>query len=116
MNRLLSVLTIFQRKLGVLWRAFLHPATPFYLKAIMVGVVVYLISPIDLVPDFFAVIGWVDDILLITFAVNWIMKRLPENTADQHNPTHRAYRGEFNDSDFSDDYSGPVINGKARRN
>lgn len=112
---------VFQQRLGTLWRAFLHPKTPFYLKAIMVAVTIYLISPIDLMPDFFAIIGWVDDVLLVTLAMNWIMKRLPEEVFSkpemftQNDPTARATR-EQDPSRFSDEYDGPIINGKATRN
>ena len=81
----------------------------------MVAVAVYLISPIDLMPDFFAVIGWVDDVLLVTLAMNWIMKRLPADVANHVDPTARASR-EQDPAHFSDEYDGPIINGKARRN
>ena len=109
MNRIFSVLIRFQENLGILWRAFLHPKTPFYLKAIMVAVVIYLISPIDILPDFIAVLGWVDDVLLVTFAVNWIAARLPEEIFDSPHPTRRAPRYDPNED------SGPIINGRARR-
>lgn len=92
----------------------------------MVAVTIYLISPIDLMPDFFAVIGWVDDVLLVTLAMNWIMKRLPEEVLSkpemftQNDPTARAERAQNstgqNPQRFSDEYDGPIINGKARRN
>lgn len=80
----------------------------------MVAVAVYLISPIDLMPDFFAVIGWVDDVLLVTLAMNWIMKRLPSDVANNVDPTARATRGQ-DPSRFSDEYDGPIINARANR-
>lgn len=82
----------------------------------MIGVVLYLISPIDVLPDFFAVIGWVDDVLLITLAMNWIIKRLPNEVFARTEPTERARREGFPEDNFENDYSGPIINGKARRN
>lgn len=82
----------------------------------MVGVVIYLISPIDVLPDFFAVIGWVDDVLLVTLAMNWILKRLPDKVYSQGEPTQRAPRESFSDDNFENGYTGPIINGKARRN
>ncbi len=106
---------MFQQRLGTLWHAFLHPKTPFYLKAVMVAVAIYLVSPIDLMPDFFAIIGWVDDVLLVTLAMNWIMKRLPSEVLEKSDPTARANR-EQDPTRFSDEYDGPIINGKAERN
>jgi uncharacterized membrane protein YkvA (DUF1232 family) len=43
----------------------------------MVGLVAYLISPIDLIPEFIPFLGIVDDIVVVPFVVNWIAKRLP---------------------------------------
>ncbi len=105
MNRVLSVLMMFQRHLTILWRAFLHPRTPLHLKAAMVGVVIYLISPVDLLPDFFMIVGWIDDVLLVTFAINWIMKRLPPEVLED--PLGTSY----NDPDPD----GPTIDGTFRR-
>ena len=50
----------------------------------MVGIVVYVISPIDLMPDFLVGLGWIDDILLVTFAVNWIVGRLEREVFSQN--------------------------------
>jgi uncharacterized membrane protein YkvA (DUF1232 family) len=38
----------------------------------------YLISPIDLVPDFLAVFGWADDVAILALGIPAIVKRLPE--------------------------------------
>ena len=48
-----------------LWFAGKHPATPWYAKALGVFVVAYALSPIDLIPDFVPVLGYVDDVLLL---------------------------------------------------
>lgn len=69
----------FRGHLVTLWHAFWHPETPFYLKALMLAVIAYVLSPIDLMPDIFAVVGWLDDALLVAFAVEWIVSRLPQN-------------------------------------
>ena len=98
----------------MLWRGFLHPVTPFYLKAMMVGVVVYLVSPFDIVPDFFLGLGLIDDVLLIAFAVNWMVNRLPREVFEQ--PRRGA---NFDDTERyrqrPDDSGGPTIDGTSRR-
>jgi uncharacterized membrane protein YkvA (DUF1232 family) len=38
----------------------------------------YLISPIDLVPDFLAVFGWADDVAILMLGIPAIVKRLPD--------------------------------------
>lgn len=71
-------LLTFRNELAVLWRAFLDPTTPLWLKAAMLGVVAYLISPIDLIPEFLPLLGIVDDLVLVPLMVSWIAKRVPQ--------------------------------------
>lgn len=49
---------------STLWFAGKHPKTPWYAKALGLFVVAYALSPIDLIPDFIQVLGYVDDVLL----------------------------------------------------
>ena len=48
-----------------LWFAGKHPASPWYVRALGFFVVAYALSPIDLIPDFIPVLGFVDDVLLL---------------------------------------------------
>ena len=47
------------------WFVCKHPGTPWYAKALGVFVVAYALSPLDLIPDFIPVLGYVDDVLLL---------------------------------------------------
>jgi uncharacterized membrane protein YkvA (DUF1232 family) len=58
-----------------LWFAWRHPQTPWYAKLIAVLVVAYAFSPIDLIPDFIPVLGFVDDALLLPVGI-WIALKL----------------------------------------
>ncbi|MCZ8254185.1 MAG: YkvA family protein, partial [Polaromonas sp.] len=58
-----------------LWFAGKHPATPWYAKALGLFVVAYALSPIDLIPDFIPVLGYVDDVLLLPGLI-WLAVRL----------------------------------------
>lgn len=58
-----------------LWFACRHAATPWYAKALGVFVVAYALSPIDLIPDFVPVLGYVDDVLLLPGLI-WLTIRL----------------------------------------
>lgn len=59
-----------------LWFAVRHPDTPWYAKALAAVIVAYALSPIDLIPDFVPVLGYLDDLLLlpglIWLAVRWL--------------------------------------------
>ncbi|PLC52312.1 hypothetical protein CR155_18840 [Pollutimonas nitritireducens] len=58
-----------------LWFAGKHPRTPWYAKALGVFVVAYALSPIDLIPDFIPILGYVDDVLLLPGLI-WLAIRL----------------------------------------
>ena len=60
-----------------LWFAAKNPRTPWYAKAIGVLVVAYALSPIDLIPDFVPVLGYVDDVLLLPGLIFLAIKLLP---------------------------------------
>jgi len=74
MRRLLQ----FRNELVILWRAFLAPETPAWLKGLMLLIPAYLLSPIDLIPDFIPVLGWVDDAIVIPLLVSLIVRMLPQ--------------------------------------
>jgi uncharacterized membrane protein YkvA (DUF1232 family) len=60
-----------------LWLALRHPEAPLWLKLGSAGLVLYLISPVDLLPDVIPVLGMVDDLVLIPLAMRWMLNRLP---------------------------------------
>jgi len=61
-----------------LYLAYRHPATPWYAKVFAALVVAYAFSPIDLIPDFIPVLGYLDDILLVPLGITLAMKMIPE--------------------------------------
>lgn len=60
-----------------LWFAGKHPKTPWYAKALGLFVVAYALSPIDLIPDFIPVPGYVDDVLLLPGLIWLTLQLLP---------------------------------------
>lgn len=64
-----------KRDAVMLWFARRHPDTPLLAKVICVLAVLYALSPIDLVPDFVPILGYVDDVLLLP-AMIWLAVRL----------------------------------------
>ena len=65
-----------------LWVALRHPRAPLWLKLGSAGLVLYLISPVDLLPDVIPVLGLVDDLVLIPVAMRWMLNRLPAHLRD----------------------------------
>lgn len=64
-----------------LWLALRHPGSPGWLKLGTAAIVLYLFSPIDLLPDALPFIGVVDDLVLVPLAIRFMLKRLPPHIA-----------------------------------
>lgn len=66
-----------------LWFAYKHPDTPFVAKALSVFVVAYALSPIDLIPDFIPVLGYLDDVILLPGLVWLTIKLVPDTVLQE---------------------------------
>ena len=66
-----------KRDAVTLWFAKSHPRTPWAAKALGVFVVAYALSPIDLIPDFIPVLGYLDDALLLPVLIWLTVRMLP---------------------------------------
>lgn len=60
-----------------LYLAYRDPRTPWYAKAFAALVVGYVFSPIDLIPDFVPLLGYVDDVVLVPLGVALALKMIP---------------------------------------
>ena len=58
-----------------LWFATRHSGVPWYTKALGIFVVAYALSPIDLIPDFIPVLGYLDDVILLPGLI-WLAVRM----------------------------------------
>ncbi|HEY7489572.1 MAG TPA: YkvA family protein [Candidatus Tectomicrobia bacterium] len=62
-----------------LYLAARDPRTPWYAKIIVAGIVAYAFSPIDLIPDFVPVLGYLDDLILIPMGIALAIKLIPHS-------------------------------------
>ena len=81
-KRLSVIWSLVKGDARLLWYALQHPLAPPWLKWGTAGVLLYLISPVDLIPDVIPVIGLLDDIILVPLAIRWLLKHLPANIRD----------------------------------
>lgn len=68
----------------LLWRLMRDPRVPRRTKLVIGGAVAYVASPVDLIPEFVPVIGLVDDLLLMTFAIHHIVEVAGEEVVLEH--------------------------------
>jgi len=67
-----------KKKLGILYFAFQDPRTPWPAKLLIVLVIAYALSPVDVIPDFIPLLGYLDDLLLIPGGIALAIKLIPE--------------------------------------
>jgi uncharacterized membrane protein YkvA (DUF1232 family) len=67
-----------KRELNALALASRDPRTPWYAKALAIGVVAYAFSPIDLIPDPIPVLGYLDDLILIPLGIALTLRLIPD--------------------------------------
>ncbi len=56
-----------------------HPNTPWYAKAIGFFTIAYALSPIDLIPDFIPILGYLDDLILLPLLITVCIKLIPKD-------------------------------------
>lgn len=66
-----------------LYLAYRDPRVPWYAKLLAVCVVGYALSPIDLIPDFIPVLGYLDDLVLIPLGVALALRMIPPVVMDE---------------------------------
>lgn len=68
---------LLKRETYALYLAYRHPDTPWYAKLFAACIVAYAFSPIDLIPDFIPILGYLDDLLLVPLGITLALKMIP---------------------------------------
>ncbi len=68
---------LLKREVYTLWIAYRKPGLPWYARVFAALVVAYAFSPIDIIPDFIPVLGYLDDLILIPLGVSLAIKMIP---------------------------------------
>lgn len=66
-----------KRDVVALWIAARDPRTPWYAKALAAFVAAYALSPIDLIPDFIPVLGYLDDLVIVPLGIALVVALVP---------------------------------------
>ncbi|GJL61799.1 MAG: membrane protein [Nitrospirales bacterium] len=84
---------VVKRDVCAVYLASRDPRVPWYAKLIAVLVAAYALSPIDLIPDFIPVIGYLDDLLLLPLGILLVVRLLPPGLMAEHRATAEKYSG-----------------------
>jgi uncharacterized membrane protein YkvA (DUF1232 family) len=72
-----------KRQTMVLWFCYQHPQTPWLPKWVSIFVVAYALSPIDLIPDFIPVLGYLDDVIILPLGILLAIRLMPAQVLEQ---------------------------------
>ncbi|CCV13186.1 YkvA family protein [Mesorhizobium sp. STM 4661] len=83
-NRLKDWARTIKRDAHAVYLAARDPRTPWYAKALALCVAGYALSPIDLIPDFIPVLGYLDDAIILPLGILAVVKMIPPEVMAEH--------------------------------
>ena len=66
-----------------LYLAARHPGTPWYAKLLVAAIVAYALSPVDLIPDFVPILGYLDELILIPLGIALAVRMIPSSILEE---------------------------------
>ena len=76
-----------KRDVHAVWLAARDPRTPLVAKVLAMIVAAYAVSPIDLIPDFIPVIGYLDDLIIVPLGIMLVVRLIPPEVMREHRET-----------------------------
>jgi uncharacterized membrane protein YkvA (DUF1232 family) len=66
------------------------PRIPWYARILAICVVAYAFSPIDLIPDFIPILGYLDDLILVPLGIALVLKMIPKDVMNEYREIAKA--------------------------
>ena|ERR1700730_1743548 len=73
-----------KRDVHAVYLAARDPRTPWCVKALAICVAGYALSPIDLIPDFVPIVGYLDDVVIVPLGILAVVKLIPPEVMAEH--------------------------------
>jgi uncharacterized membrane protein YkvA (DUF1232 family) len=70
------------------WKLLMDPRVPMWTKAVVLLPLIYVLSPIDIIPDVFLGLGQLDDIGIVLAGMRFFQSLVPENIVAEHRIVH----------------------------
>jgi uncharacterized membrane protein YkvA (DUF1232 family) len=90
----------FKKEIMMVWVMLRNPAAPGISKLVALLAAVYIISPVDLVPDVLPILGWLDDGVISILLFKLAFKLLPKEMYESLKAQFEKSRGSLNDAAF----------------
>ena len=84
----------------LIWKLLTDSRVPFWIRIALPLALIYVISPIDILPDFIPVVGRVDDIIAIIAGIMILLKLAPKKVVNQYKKDNKTIiDGEYREED-----------------
>jgi uncharacterized membrane protein YkvA (DUF1232 family) len=84
----IGILALKARKLKdtiyILYLSSKDPRVPLYVKILILMIIAYALSPVDLIPDFIPLLGYVDDLIILPLGIYLVLKLIPEEVKAEY--------------------------------
>ncbi len=100
-----GALTQVARTFQLVWRLLADPRVPVLTKLIIPLVIVYVVSPIDVIPDVIPVFGQMDDLAVIFFGIRFFIELCPADIVMEHRRAIAGTTGDVGDEYVDATYS-----------
>ena len=84
LNRLKNYAQKLKKDIFVLYLSYKDSRTPLVAKIVAICVVAYAFSPIDLIPDFIPILGYLDDLILVPLGISLALKLIPNEVINEN--------------------------------
>ena len=71
------------KQFRIIRRALVHPQVPWHAKAVAGCAVLYVVSPIQIIPNFIPIIGQMDDVLVVTLGIKYLRRYVPQSVLEE---------------------------------
>jgi uncharacterized membrane protein YkvA (DUF1232 family) len=85
---------LLKRDAHALYLAARDPRVPWYAKAVALAVGAYAFSPIDLIPDFIPVVGYLDDLIIVPLGIALVVRMIPPDIMAEHRASASIAQGQ----------------------
>lgn len=72
-----------KKQIVLVYLAYMHNDVKCYQKAFLLLILIYAVSPIDLIPDFIPILGMLDEIILLPLGIMIAMKMIPQRVWEE---------------------------------
>ena len=74
----------FRDVIYILYLASKDPRVPLYVKILLLMIIAYALSPVDIVPDFIPVLGYLDDLIILPLGIYLVLRLIPEEVKKEY--------------------------------